>query len=64
MHWLHPEEAGSNGGQVFSDRSPQWELSHDQKRGIRIGESRIPAQTTRLPTVGKVWTCLTANITA
>jgi hypothetical protein len=64
MLWLHPEDAGPNGGHVFSDRSPQWEISHDQKRGIRIGESRIPAQTDRLPTVGKVWTCLTANITA
>jgi hypothetical protein len=43
---------------------PSAEASHDQKKGIRIGESRIPAQTEQDKKKAKTWTAITANITS
>ena len=40
------------------------EISHDLKTGVRIGESRIPAQVAQDKRKGKDWSAITANITS
>ena len=44
--------------------TPSAEANHDQKKGVRIGESRIPAQPEQDKKKEKTWTAITANITS
>jgi hypothetical protein len=59
---MHYEQQGSE--TVESGTRPSAEPSHDQKKGIRIGESRIPAQVAQGKGKEKVWSAITANITS
>eukprot|EP00972_Heterocapsa_arctica_P091937 13558629-Heterocapsa_arctica.AAC.1 len=63
-HWASPGSVAHGRRNLWLDTQPQWERSHDQKNGIRIGESKTPAQTTKQPGHLKKWTAVTANITA
>eukprot|EP00972_Heterocapsa_arctica_P059775 8815718-Heterocapsa_arctica.AAC.1 len=47
-HWQGKPPSGSES--PLRSTQPQWECNHDQKKGVRIGESKIPAQP------GKTWT--------
>eukprot|EP00972_Heterocapsa_arctica_P112464 16431931-Heterocapsa_arctica.AAC.1 len=40
---LTQEDRKPGSGTGSSSAQPQWEANHDQKKGVRIGESRIPA---------------------
>eukprot|EP00972_Heterocapsa_arctica_P041069 6053887-Heterocapsa_arctica.AAC.1 len=38
--WLQQEGTPPGGGPEGNNTEPQWELNHDQKKGVRIGESK------------------------
>eukprot|EP00972_Heterocapsa_arctica_P103238 15213911-Heterocapsa_arctica.AAC.1 len=61
---LHQEGTPPGSGPEWRSTEPQWEPNHDQKKGVRIGESKVPAQHDHIPAKGKSWTSLSANITS
>eukprot|EP00972_Heterocapsa_arctica_P080655 11886760-Heterocapsa_arctica.AAC.1 len=36
----HQEGSAQGSGQEWKSTEPQWELNHDQKKGVRIGEAK------------------------
>eukprot|EP00972_Heterocapsa_arctica_P023235 3422796-Heterocapsa_arctica.AAC.1 len=51
--WLHQEVTPSQGGPFWHGTQPQWERNRDQKKGIRIRESKVPAQNDHKPARGR-----------
>eukprot|EP00972_Heterocapsa_arctica_P058670 8650665-Heterocapsa_arctica.AAC.2 len=62
--WLPQEELRTGSGGKVPNTQEQWELNHEEKNGVRIGEAQNSGHDSAAAEQEKTWTGLTANITA